>query len=180
MTAPDLSQDELVHVRAFGLASPTEAAELLERQRLRTAAVLPNQIELRAEQLRARLAPAPVEGFQKTPDQMIDDLEWAKHGTGLIAMVLRQARRDVKDTQKLLREARAHVLQRSSARSSDMRQAEVDLECAELIDAFEDAQIVLEFAKDVAKAAEATGSMTQTQAGLIKAQMALAGTGREA
>lgn len=174
--APELSDAESVWTRAFGIHEASRETVDLALLRARTA----EQIEDAAENVRLRLAPMPVGEMLKTPDEMVSDLEFAKWGSSRIALVLKHSRQELRDTQRDLREARARVLQRSVARSADLRQAEVDLECADLITAAETAQIVLDFAKDVARAVEQTGSMTQTQAGLVKAQMSLAGTGREA
>ncbi len=174
--APELSEAESLRARAFGIhESPRDTPDLVLVHEANA-----DRIEGSAEDVRLRLAPMPVGEMLKTPDEMISDLEFAKWGSSRIALVLKQARLQVRDTAKELREGRAKVLGRSTARSADLRQAEVDLECADLITAAETAQIVLEFAKDVARAVEQTGSMTQTQAGLVKAQMGLAGTGREA
>jgi hypothetical protein len=111
---------------------------------------------------------------------MVDDLEWAKHGAGQIALALRQAAENVRVARKGYREARARVIAASGAKSTDKREAEVDLECAAERDAMEVAEAVQDFAKNVARAIEQTGSMTQTQASLVRAQMQLAGSGREA
>lgn len=133
----------------------------------------------RIERVRSRLAPAPTEGMLKTPDEMIDDLEWAKYGTGQIALALKQAGEQVRDARKSYREARASVIDSSDARSADKREAEVDLRCASERDLLDLAEVVQDFAKNVARSIEQTGSMTQTQANLLRSQLALAGSGRE-
>lgn len=163
MNAPELSAAERATVDRFQIHLPDEV----------------EQITAHAEFVRSRLAPIPEEGLQKTPDEMIDDLEWAKNGVGRIALVMKDARRAVKEANKIARRAKALALKSSDGKSTDLRDADVALLCEQEISDAEDAQIALDFAKDVARAVEQTGSMTQTQASLVKAQMSLAGTGRE-
>jgi hypothetical protein len=104
LSTPWLTSEEFQEVKRFDIHKDDSLP--FELQFAADAAA----IEARVEKVRARLAPAPEDGVYKTPDEMVDDLEWAKYGTGQI---------------------------------------------------------------------EQTGSMTQTQASLVRAQMALAGSGRD-
>ncbi len=168
-----LTDEQRVRVAASGIfesdrVSPTilleQAAEKIERA---------------VEALRARLAPAPTEGLMKSPDEMIDDLEWAKHGAGQLALQLKSASLLVRDARRSWARAHALALKASDGKSAEMREADADLVCEPEQIALDAAEVAQEYAKGVARAIEQTGSMTQTQAGLVKAQMALAGTGRE-
>lgn len=136
-------------------------------------------IEERVETVRARLAPSPEEGVFKTPDEMIEDLEWAKFGTGQLALALKQAGSLMKDARA--RHARSHAIavRKSDGKSEQQREADALLLCQAEQLALDVTETALQYAKDVARAIEQTGSMTQTQASLVRAQMALAGTGRE-
>jgi hypothetical protein len=137
------------------------------------------RIEQAAEKVRARLAPMPTEGMHKTPEEMVDDLEWAKFGSGRIALVLKEAGALVKGSGRALAVARARAMQKATGKSADQREAQVVLAVLEEQQVFDDAVIAQEFAKAVARSVEESGSLTQTQASLVKAQMQLAGTGRE-
>lgn len=136
--------------------------------------------EHRTELVRARLSPAPVEGIYKTPDEMISDLDWSKYGVGQIALVLKEAGRTVKAVARRLARARALALQASEGRSADQREADVVLACEAEQELFDDAEIALDFAKNTARGIESSASQTQTQAGLVKSQLSLAGSGRGA
>jgi hypothetical protein len=136
--------------------------------------------EFRAEQVRSRLSPAPVEGLYKTPDEMIGDLDWSKYGVGQIALVLKEANRTVKVTARRLALARARALKGSEGKSADQRDADVTLATEPEQQLADDAEIALQFAKDTARGIESSASQTQTQAGLVKSQLSLAGSGRGA
>jgi hypothetical protein len=169
-----LTDDERVRVEAFGIfdgdsVSPTILFELAAEQ-----------IEMVVSRIRARLAPAPVEGLLKTPDEMVDDLEWAKHGTGQLALALKDASVLVRDARRAWARANAIALRGSDGRSAELREADAALVCEPEQIALDAAEVAQEYAKGVARAIEQTGSMTQTQAGLVKAQLSLAGTGRDA
>jgi hypothetical protein len=135
--------------------------------------------EAAAEAVRARLAPAPTGGMVKAPDEMIDDLEWAKYGSGRIALVLKDASLAVRRARDVFARAHAAAVLGSGGKSEQLREADAALACADEQAALDVAEVALEFAKNVARSVEQSGSMTQTQASLVKAQMALAGTGRE-
>jgi hypothetical protein len=140
----------------------------------------PTQIVADAEYVRSRLAPQPEQGQVKSPDEMVEDLEWAKYGTGRIALVLKDAGVEVKRCRRALAAASARARQTSTAKASDQRDADVVLAVVAEQEAFDVAESALEFAKSVARGVEQSGSLTQTQAALVRAQMNLAGTGREA
>lgn len=137
-------------------------------------------IEADAEYVRSRLSPQPVEGMLKTPDEMIDDLEWSKYGTGRIALVIKDADKARRKAKRAHDGARAAALKASTAKSADLREADAELACAVEREAAEEAEIVYDFAKNVARSVESSASQTQTQARLVQAQLGLAGTGRQA
>lgn len=174
MTAREMSEAEAARVEAFGLFDGDELSVTI---RFEAEA---ERIEAAVSQIRARLAPAPTEGLFKTPDSMIDDLEWAKHGAGRLALALKESSTLVRDARRAWARAHAVALRGSDGKSAELREADADLSCAGEQLALDVAEVAYEYAKGVARAIEQSGSMTQTQAGLIKAQMQLAGTGREA
>ena len=135
-------------------------------------------VEADAEYVRSRLSPQPVEGMLKTPDEMIDDPEWSKYGTGRIALVIKEADKERRRTKGEFDLAHAAAVKASTAKSSDMREADATLACAVEREAAENAEIAYDFAKKVARSVESSASQTQTQASLVKAQLSLAETGR--
>ena len=138
-----------------------------------------SDLEADAEYVRSRLSPQPVAGMLKTPDEMIEDLEWSKYGTGRIALVIKEADKERRRTKRIHDLAVAAAKKASQAKSSDLREADAELACTGEREAAEDAEIVYDFARNVARSVESSASQTQTQASLVKAQMSLAGTGRE-
>jgi hypothetical protein len=70
---PDLPADEPVIPKP----EPFEFHALRDQRGrgLRT----PAEMELEADDVRTHLAPRPQQGQVKTPDEIIEDLEWAKH-----------------------------------------------------------------------------------------------------
>lgn len=138
------------------------------------------EVEADAEYVRSRLSPQPVEGMLKTPDEMIDDLEWSKYGTGRIALVLKDAHRTKKAIDRRLAGARAVAMGAATGKSAEQREAEVYLATQKLQAEADEAEVVYEFAKTVGRSVESAASQTQTQAGLVKSQLSLAGTGRQA
>lgn len=138
----------------------------------------PGEIESEAEFVRARLAPKPPAQQQiKTPDDIIDELDWAKHFASKMALLVKDADRSLRALQRLYALKAAGV--KSSAKSIDERTREVELALPDLVAAIDEAEVVLEFTKRVGKSVEASTSALQTQAGLVKVTYALAGTGRE-
>ena len=137
----------------------------------------PSVQEERADLVRARLAPQPQAGQIKTPDQVIDDLEWAKHGVAEGARLIREAERSLKALRHELERRRAQARQRSLGRSADLRDADVYLQTETLAHAVDDAETVLNYVVRVARASETTTS--QTQARMVEATFRLAGSGRE-
>ncbi len=140
----------------------------------------PSVQEERADLIRARLAPQPTAGQIKTPDQVIDDLEWAKHGVAEGARLIRDAERALKALRHQLERRRAVARQASLGRSADLRDADVYLRTESLARAVDDAETVLNYVRAVSRASETTTSAAQTQARMVEATFRLAGTGREA
>lgn len=139
----------------------------------------PDDIEADAEYIRARLAPQPVPGQIKTPDAVIDDLEWAKHLAARGAVVIRDADKTRKAVRRLHSIAHGKALRASEGKSSELREADAYEATVEFTEQLDNAEIAYNFARDVAKAVEGSASAIQTQAGLIKTMYGLAGSGRE-
>lgn len=140
----------------------------------------PSELEAEAEYIRARLAPKPVVGQIKTPDAIIEDLEWAKHLGARGAVIIRDADRTLRALQRTYAARFVVAAKSSEAKSSDERKAEADTALAELVAAVDEAEVVFEFAKRVAKSVESSTSAIQTQAQMVRTTYGLAGTGREA
>lgn len=139
----------------------------------------PSVQEERADLIRARLAPQPTPGQIKTPDQVIDDLEWAKHGVAEGARLIREAERALKALRHVHEHKRALARQQSLGRSSDQRDADVYLRTETTARAVDDAETVLNYVRAVSRASETTTSAAQTQARMVEATYRLAGSGRE-
>lgn len=140
----------------------------------------PTVQEERADAIRARLAPQPTAGQIKTPDQVIDDLEWAKHGVAEGARLIREAERTLKALRHEHERRRALARQASLGRSADQRDADVYLRTESTARAVDDAETVLNYVRAVSRASETTTSAAQTQARMVEATFRLAGTGRQA
>lgn len=140
----------------------------------------PSVQEERADLIRARLAPQPQQGQIKTPDQVIDDLEWAKHGVAEGARLIREAERAWKALKHEHERRRAMARQQSLGRSADQRDADVYLRTETTARAVDDAETVLNYVRAVSRASETTTSAAQTQARMVEATFRLAGSGREA
>lgn len=136
-------------------------------------------IEQDAEWVRARLAPTPVEGQIKTPDAIIDDLEWAKHLAARSAVIIRDADKTRRATKRLLSIAHGKALKGSSAKSAELREADAFAATVQLVELVDDSEIAYNFARDVARSVEGSTSAVQTQASMVKVTFGLAGTGRE-
>lgn len=173
MTVAELTAEQLAMVDALGIHQDDRTSMSI---RFEAEA---EQIEDRVEKVRTRLAPSPTEDLLKTPDEMVEDLEWAKYGTGQLALALKQASALMRDARAKFARAHALAVRRSTGKSEQQREADALLWCESEQIALDAAETALQYAKDVARAIEQTGSMTQTQASLVRAQMALAGTGRE-
>lgn len=139
----------------------------------------PHVMEDRADAIRARLAPRPQPGQIKTPDQVIDDLEWAKHGVAEGARLIREAERTWKALKHEHERRRAMARQQSLGKSADQRDADVYLRTETTARAVDDAETVLNYVRAVSRASETTTSAAQTQARMVEATYRLAGSGRE-
>lgn len=171
---PDLAEDEPVIPKA----EPFEL-HTLHDQRGRSVRT-PAEMELEADEIRARMAPRPVSGQIKGPDDVIEDLQWAMHMSAKSAVIIRDADRTLRALQRLYSQRFSIVVKRSKAKAVDERRMETDLILADLVAAMDDAEVVFEYAKRVAKSVEAATSAVQSQGALVKVTYSLAGTGREA
>lgn len=137
-----------------------------------------DQVEAEVEELRGRLAPRPVAGQIKTPDEIVNDLEWAKYLSSRTPVVIRDADRTLRALQRRYAREFSVLVRDSSAKSSDERKQETDAQLAGLVEAIDQAEVVLEYAKRVAKSVEASTSAIQTQAAQVRITFELAGSGR--
>lgn len=140
----------------------------------------PDDIEKDAEFIRSRLAPQPVLGQIKTPDEVIDDLEWAKHLAARAAVVIRDADKTRRAVKRLHAIAHGKALRASAAKSAELREAEAFEATVQLAELVDDAEIAYNFARDVARSVEGSTSAVQTQASMVKVTFGLAGSGRDA
>lgn len=139
----------------------------------------PDDIEKDAEFIRSRLAPQPVQGQIKTPDEIIDDLEWAKHLAARGAVVIRDADKTRRAVKRLHAIAHGKALRASELKSAEQREAEAFEATVGLAELVDEAEIAYNFARDVARSVEGSTSAVQTQAQMVKTMYGLAGSGRE-
>lgn len=139
----------------------------------------PDSIEEEAEFIRARSAPAPVQGQIKAPDDIVDDLEWSKHLAARSALVIRDADKTRRAVTRATIIAHGKALKGSSAKSAELREADA-YAATEQLHALQDAaEIAFDFAKGVARSVESSTSAVQTQSKMIAITYGLAGSGRE-
>ncbi len=167
----ELTQEQQAEVDRFGIFDGLGQVEAVQMEAAR--------IGYPIERVRLRLAPMPEQGLHKTPEQMVDDLEWAKHAAGLVALSLKESSELVRDARRRWARAHALALRASTGKSSEQREADALLATEDEQLALDIAEVALEYAKGLARAVEQTGTMTQTQASMVREQMRLAGTGRE-
>jgi hypothetical protein len=138
----------------------------------------PEEIEADAEWARVRLAPLPVQGQIKTPDDVIEDLEVAKHMAAKSALIIRDADKTKRVLARLHAIAHGKALRSSTAKSAELREADAFEVSLDLRTALDAAEVAYDFARAVAKSVEQSTSALQTQAGMVKVTYGLAGTGR--
>jgi hypothetical protein len=139
----------------------------------------PAELEADAEYVRARLAPMPVQGQIKTPDDIIEDLEVAKHLAARCAVIIRDADKTRRALRRLHAISHGTALRGSTAKSAELREADAAAATVGLQELLDDAEIAYQFARDVARSVEGSTSAIQTQASMVKVTYGLAGTGRE-
>jgi hypothetical protein len=139
----------------------------------------PHEIEADAEEMRVRLAPRPEFGQVKTPDEIIDDLEWAKHLAAKSAVVIRDADKTRRAVGRLLSIAYGKSLRASDAKSKELREADAYEATVQLQEQVDNAEIAYDFARNVARSVEQSASAVQTQSKMVAITYGLAGTGRE-
>lgn len=139
----------------------------------------PSEIEADAEWVRIRLAPRPVEGQIKTPDDIISDLETAKYMAARSAVIIRDADKTKRAVARLHSLAHGKALKLSTAKSAELREADAAAATEELRMALDAAEVAYTFARDVARSVESSTSAVQTQAAMVKVTFGLAGSGRE-
>lgn len=139
----------------------------------------PAELEAEAEYVRARLAPKPVVGQIKTPDDIIEDLEWAKHLAARSSVIIRDADKAKRALSRIHSIAHGKALKASTAKSAELREADAFAATEESRAALDAAEIAYQFARDVARSVEASTSAVQTQASMVKVTYGLAGSGRE-
>ncbi|MEX1078913.1 MAG: hypothetical protein WED09_07380 [Homoserinimonas sp.] len=139
----------------------------------------PEEIEAQAEWARARLAAAPVSGQIKTPDAVIEDLEWAKHLSAKSAVIIRDADKSKRAIARVHSLAHGKALKSSTAKSAELREADAAATTEETRVLLDAAEVAYQFARDVARSVESSTSAIQTQASMVKVTYGLAGSGRE-
>jgi len=139
----------------------------------------PDELESDAEFVRVRLAPMPVQGQIKTPDDIIEDLEMAKHLAARSAVIIRDADKTRRAVKRIHSIAHGKALKGSTAKSAELREADAYAATDELQAIVDDSEIAYNFARDVARSVEGSTSAIQTQASMVKVTFGLAGTGRE-
>jgi hypothetical protein len=139
----------------------------------------PKEIEADAEYARIRLAPMPTPGQIKTPDDVIEDLEVAKHLAAKSALIIKEADKTKRAVARLHAIAHGKALRTSTAKSAELREADAFQAALDLRTALDAAEVAYDFARAVAKSVEQSTSALQTQAGMVKVTYGLAGSGRE-
>ena len=139
----------------------------------------PDDIEKDVEWVRSRISPAPVQGQIKSPDEIIDDLEFAKHAAALSAVIIRDADKTRRAVLRLHSIAWGIALKASKSRSKELREADAYAETVQLQELVDDSEIAYEFARNVARHVEGSTSAVQTQSKMVAITYGLAGSGRE-
>lgn len=139
----------------------------------------PAEIELDAEWIRSRMAPLPVPGQIKTPDDIIADLEFAKHAAGKAALIIRDADKTRRAVRRRHAIEHGKALRASAGKSAEIREADAAAATEELLQLVDVSEIAYTFARDVARTVEGSVSAVQTQSKMIAITFQLAGTGRE-
>lgn len=138
----------------------------------------PEDVEQAANEIRARLAQRPVTGQIKTPDSIIEDLEYAKWAAAQSPAIIRDADRTVRVLQRRYSRAYSAQVRLSEAKAADERRLEAEVALEPLLVQLDAAEVALEYAKRVAKSIEASTSAIQTQAAQVRITYDLTGTGR--
>jgi len=139
----------------------------------------PSALEADAEWARTRLAPMPVPGQIKTPDDVIEDLEVAKHLAAKSALIIRDADKTKRAVARLHAIAHGKALRASTAKSAELREADAAENTLELKTLLDAAEVAYDFAKNVARSVESSTSALQTQSKMVAITYGLAGSGRE-
>lgn len=140
----------------------------------------PGNLEAAADAIRARLAVKPRRGGQvKTPDQVVEDLEYAKWAAGQVPWIIREADRTVRVLQRRYAAAFVQRVRESVAKAADERRLEAEVALEALLVQLDAAEVALDYAKRIGKSVESATSAVQTQAAMVRVTYGLAGTGRE-
>lgn len=138
----------------------------------------PVEIEAEVEWIRTRLTGTPVAGQIKSPDDIVTDLEWAKHNAARAAVVIRDADRAHRTLKRLWDRRYVVAIKGATAKAADERAAQVRVALEDYVLMLDAAEIALEYAKRVAKTIEGTTSAIQTQSKMVETTYQLAGKGR--
>lgn len=139
----------------------------------------PADLEAEAEWARVRLAPMPVLGQIKTPDDVIEDLEVAKHLAAKCALTIKDADKTKRAVTRVTMIAHGKALRASDGKSAELREADAFDATEALHELQDNAEIVYDFARNVAKSVEQSTSALQTQAKMVAITYGLAGSGRQ-
>lgn len=138
----------------------------------------PAEIEADAETIRVRLTKTPVPNQIKTPDDVISDLEWAKHLAAEAVVVIRDANRTRRTIMRLWDRRSSVAMKDSTAKAADERAAEVRVRLEPYWLMVDAAEVALDYAVRVSKSIELSASVVQTQSKMVEATYRLAGNGR--
>lgn len=161
-----------------GLVDPMSGEVVVDPETGRPLST-PGNLEAAADEIRARLAVKPRKGGQvKTPDQVVEDLEYAKWAAGHVPMIIREADRTVRVLQRRYAAAFVSRVRLSEAKAADERRLEAEVALEALLVQLDAAEVALDYAKRIGKSVESATSAVQTQAAMIRTVYGLAGTGR--
>lgn len=139
----------------------------------------PEGLEKATEEVRARLVTRPRSGQVKTPDSVVDDLQWSRWGASRMVRIVRDADETRRALRHVLEQAKARARMATTAKSADQRDAEVVLATEAEQTAYDAAEVAYEYARSTARMAEGNQSAIQTIAKQVEITYRLAGTGRE-
>lgn len=157
---------------------PSEAIEPLPFIPLDDEVKDPAELEENVEYVRRRIVRRPDPDTQvRTPDSIIRELDELKYAAGLMPLVLRNAANARAANRRRAAKARALAAQRASGRDAKSREMQVEVMAAAQIEAADDAEIVYQYARDVAQVIRDSTSAVQTQAKQVEITYQLAGRG---
>lgn len=157
---------------------PSEAIEPLPFIPLGEHVESVEELTENVEFVRRRIVHRPDPDTQvRTPDSIIRELDELKYAAGLMPLVLRNAANARAANRRRAAKARALAASRASGRDAKSRELQVEAMAAAQIEAADDAEIVYQYARDVAQVIRDSTSAVQTQAKQVEITYQLAGRG---